>query len=84
MPALQLSPAVQLSPSSDQQDVIEILGSRPEQALKIDRRAYQVQQTPHSQQKDAMQLLRGLPAVTVSPDDGINLTLRSEQRAGSS
>ena len=73
MPALQLSPAVQLSPSSDQQDVIEILGSRPEQALKIDRRAYQVQQTPHSQQKDAMQLLRGLPAVTVSPDDDINL-----------
>ena len=73
MPALQPSAAVQLSPYSDQQDVIEIVGNRQEQALKIDRRAYQVQQTPHSQQKDAIQLLRGLPAVTVSPDDGISL-----------
>jgi hypothetical protein len=73
MPALQPSPVVQPAPSSDQQDVIEIVGSRPDQALKIDRRAYQVQQTPHSQQKDAVQLLRGLPAVTVSPDDDISL-----------
>ena len=73
MPALQPSPVVQLAPSSDQQDVIEIIGSRPDQASKIDRRAYQVQQTPHSQQKDAIQLLRGLPAVTVSPDDDISL-----------
>lgn len=73
MPALQPSPVVQLVPSSDQQDVIEIIGSKPDQALKIDRRAYQVQQTPHSQQKDAIQLLRGLPAVTVSPDDDISL-----------
>jgi len=41
--------------------VIEIVGTRQGQALKIDRRTYQVQQTPHSAQKDAIQLLRGLP-----------------------
>lgn len=68
-------PPVISSPASsnDQLDVIEIIGRRGEQALKIDRRTYQVQQTPHSQQKDAIQLLRGLPAVTVSPDDAISL-----------
>jgi outer membrane receptor for ferrienterochelin and colicin len=32
-----------------------------------------VQQTPHSQQKDAIQLLRGLPAVTISPEEDISL-----------
>ena len=57
----------------EQADVIEIVGTRREQALKIDRRTYRVQQTPHSAQKDAVQLLRGLPAVTISPDDSINL-----------
>src|SRR5258708_3976866 len=41
--------------------------------LKIDRRTYQVKQTPHSAQKDAVQLLRGLPAVTITPDDQILL-----------
>lgn len=61
------------APLDDQSDVIEVVGRRSDQALKIDRRTYQVQQTPHSQQKDAFQLLRGLPAVTVSPDDSISL-----------
>ncbi len=61
------------APASDQQDVIEVVGTRADQALKIDRRTYQVKQTPHSQQKDAIQLMRGLPAVTISPDDQINL-----------
>src|SRR5437763_15853529 len=64
---------VQPSTANDQSDVIEVVGTRAGQALKIDRRTYQVQQTPHSQQKDAIQLLRGLPAVTISPDDELNL-----------
>jgi outer membrane receptor for ferrienterochelin and colicin len=54
-------------------DVIEIIGTRSSQTLKIDRRTYRVQQNPHSAQQDAIQLLRGLPAVTVSPDNGIIL-----------
>lgn len=58
---------------NDQPDVIEVIGHRSDEALKIDRRSYRVEQTPHSQQKDAIQLLRGLPAVTVSPDDEISL-----------
>lgn len=58
---------------AEQSDVIEIVGVRADQALKIDRRTYQVQQTPHSAQKDSFQLLRGLPAVTIGPDDTINL-----------
>lgn len=66
-------PAVSSPAPSDNQDVIEVIGRRGDQALKIDRRTYQVQQTPHSLQKDAIQLLRGLPAVTVSPDDTISL-----------
>ena len=59
--------------ATDQRDVIEIIGQRPGEALKIDRRSYQVQQSPHTAQKDSIQLLRGLPAVTVTPDDEIQL-----------
>jgi outer membrane receptor for ferrienterochelin and colicin len=70
---------VQAEPT-DQSDVIEVIGQRADQALKIDRRTYQVQQTPHSQQMDAVQLLRGLPAVTVSPDDDISLLGSSNVR----
>jgi outer membrane receptor for ferrienterochelin and colicin len=66
-------PVVAPSQQADQPDVIEVVGTRNAQTLKIDRRTYSVQQTPHSAQKDAIQLLRGLPAVTVSPDDGITL-----------
>lgn len=67
-------PAIsQAAPASNQPDVIEVVGTRTDQALKIDRRTYQVQQTPHSLQKDTFQLLRGLPAVTISADDQINL-----------
>jgi outer membrane receptor protein involved in Fe transport len=58
---------------SEQADVIEVVGTRADQALKIDRRTYRVQQTPHSAQKDSIQLLRGLPAVTITPDDQIML-----------
>jgi hypothetical protein len=65
--------AVVQAATANQPDVIEVVGTRQGQALKIDRRTYQVQQNPHSAQKDATQLLRGLPAVTVSPDDEIML-----------
>ncbi|HWU93252.1 MAG TPA: outer membrane beta-barrel family protein [Sphingomicrobium sp.] len=65
---------------ADQRDVIEVVGTRSAEALKIDRRTYRVQQTPHSAQKDAVQLLRGLPAVTVSPDDSIALLGNSNVR----
>ena len=74
-------PAISVTqPSADQSDVIEVIGQRADQALKIDRRTYRVQQTPHSQQKDAIQLLRGVPAVTVSPDDSISLLGSSSVR----
>lgn len=65
--------AVQAAPIEDQLDVIEVVGNRGDQTLKIDRRTYRVQQTPHSAQKDAVQLLRGLPAVTITADDQILL-----------
>jgi outer membrane receptor for ferrienterochelin and colicin len=65
--------AVQASTASDQPDVIEVVGRRADQALKIDRRTYRVNETPHSAQKDAVQLLRGLPAVTISPEEDISL-----------
>lgn len=73
MPALEPPAIFGQAPSSPQEDVIEVVGTRNNQSLKIDRRTYQVQQTPHSAQKNAIQLLRGIPAVTVSPDDQINL-----------
>lgn len=66
-------PPTIVTQSENQSDVIEIVGTRRDQVLKIDRRTYQVQQTPHSAQKDAVQLLRGLPAVTITPDDEILL-----------
>ena len=66
-------PATVAPAPAPQSDVIEIIGIRPDQALKIDRRSYRVQQNPHTAQKDSIQLLRGLPAVTVTPDDQIEL-----------
>lgn len=59
--------------TANQSDVIEVVGTRSDQALKIDRRTYRVQQNPHTAQKDSIQLLRGVPAVTVTPDDTIML-----------
>lgn len=61
------------APDQNQPDVIEVIGTRSGQAQKIDRRTYAVQENPHSAQKDAVQLLRGLPAVTVTPDGGVML-----------
>jgi outer membrane receptor protein involved in Fe transport len=72
---------------ADHSDVIEIVGSRADQALKIDRRTFEVQQNPHTAQKDSVQLLRGLPAVTIAPDDTImllgapNVTIQIDGRA---
>ena len=54
-------------------DVVEIVGRRAGETLKIDRRTYQVRQTPNAAQKDVYQLLRGVPAVTISPDNQIQL-----------
>lgn len=59
--------------AEQQSDVIEIVGTRSDQTQKIDRRTYRVQQNPHSAQKDSLDLLRGLPAVTVSPNDELML-----------
>ncbi len=58
---------------SDDSDVIEVVGTRLDQVQKIDRRSYQVRETPHAAQQDTLQLLRGLPAVTIGQDDKINL-----------
>jgi len=66
--------------SPQPQDVIEVVGIRGNQSQKIDRRVFRVQRTPHSAQKDAIQLLRGLPAVTVSTDGTIQLLGSSEVR----
>src|SRR5438552_7906305 len=64
---------VQSSPTDEQTGVIEIVGTRRDQAQKIDRRTYRVKDNPHSAQAYSLQLLRGLPAVTVTPDDQIQL-----------
>lgn len=67
----QNPPAV--TQTENESDVIEVVATRSDQALKVDRRTYQVNQTPHSVRKDALQLLHGLPAVTITPDDQILL-----------
>jgi outer membrane receptor for ferrienterochelin and colicin len=64
---------VQPSQAESQADVIEVVATRSQQSQKIDRRTYRVQQNPHSAQKDSLQLLRGLPAVTITPDDKVEL-----------
>ena len=68
-----VQPTIVAPAPADQRDVIEIVGQRQGEALKIDRRSYHVQQNPYTAQKDSIQLLRGLPAVTVTPDDEIQL-----------
>ena len=64
---------VQPSATDEQTGVVEVIGTRRDQAQKIDRRTYRVKDNPHSAQADSLQLLRGLPAVTVTPDDQIQL-----------
>ena len=66
-------PAVVQPSESEPLDVIEVVANRPGQAQKIDRRAYRVKETPQSAQFNGIQLLRGLPSVTITPDDQILL-----------
>lgn len=73
MLAIEPPNAVETAPGEEQPDIIEVSGARASETVDIDRRTYQVQQTPHSAQKDGVQLLRGLPSVTVTPDDRILL-----------
>ena len=54
---------------ADDETVIEVIGTRSDQAQKIDRRTYRVQDNAHAAQSDTLQLLRGLPAIVVTPDD---------------
>ncbi|GAA4745323.1 hypothetical protein GCM10023264_08400 [Sphingomonas daechungensis] len=65
-------PAI-VAPAEQEEDVIEVVATRSDQAQRIDRRTYRVNETPHSAQADSLQLLRGLPAVTITPDDQIML-----------
>lgn len=67
-------PPVMAAPSDENPlDVIEVVAARPGQAQKIDRRTYRVKQNPQSAQFNGIQLLRGLPAVVITPDDQILL-----------
>jgi outer membrane receptor for ferrienterochelin and colicin len=66
-------PAAVAPSEADPLDVIEVVANRPDQAQKIDRRAYRVKQNSQSAQFNGIQLLRGLPAVTITPDDQIML-----------
>lgn len=68
-----VQPATRNDQSDDQSDVIEVVGTRLDQVQKIDRRSYQVKETPHAAQQDTLRLLRGLPAVTIGQDDQIML-----------
>lgn len=71
MPVTEPPSTVAIEVTEDSGDIIEVIGVRTAETLKIDRRTFQVRETPHSVQKNAIQLLRGLPAVTVTPDDRI-------------
>lgn len=71
--ALDAQAIVAPAPAQDEPDVIEVIGIRSGSTQKIDRRTYRVQQTPHSAQKDGAQLLRELPAVTITSDGGVAL-----------
>lgn len=66
-------PAIAAPAESDPLDVIEVIANRPGQAQRIDRRAYRVKQNPQSAQFNGIQLLRGLPAITITPDEQIML-----------
>jgi len=66
-------PAIAAPSDENPLDVIEVVATRPGQAQKIDRRTYRVKQNPQSAQFNGIQLLRGLPAVIITPDDQILL-----------
>ena len=54
---------------ADDETAIEVVGTRSDQVQKIDRRTYRVKDNAHAAQSDTLQLLRGLPAIIVTPDD---------------
>ncbi len=58
---------------ADDESIIEVVGTRSDQAQKIDRRTYRVKDNAQAAQSDTLQLLRGLPAVVITPDDEILL-----------
>jgi hypothetical protein len=64
-------PAV-FAPSA-QPGLVEVVGTRRAQAQKIGRRIYRVKQSPEAARADMLQLLRGLPALIVTPDDQVLL-----------
>lgn len=66
-------PAITAPSDENPLDVIEVVATRPGQSQKIDRRTYRVKQNPQSAQFNGIQLLRGLPAVIITPDDQILL-----------
>jgi ferric enterobactin receptor len=60
------------APAEDESaGVIEVVGTRADQVQKIDRRTYRVKDNALSAQSDGLQLIRGLPAVIITPDDQI-------------
>ena len=58
---------------ADDETVIEVVGTRSDQAQKIDRRTFRVKDNAQAAQSDTLQLLRGLPAIVITPDDEILL-----------
>ena len=74
---MQVSEPPAVVAPADDAATIEVVASRPGQAQKIDRRIYRVKDNPHAAQADTLQLLRGLPAVVITPDDQLLLLLGS-------
>ena len=66
-------PAAAQRAASDDSQMIEIVAQRPDQAQKIDRRIYRVRENAQAAVADGYQLMRGLPAVTIGPDDQLML-----------
>jgi hypothetical protein len=66
-------PAVATPAASDDTQMIEVVAQRPDQAEKIDRRIYRVRENAQAAVADGYQLMRGLPAVTIGPDDQLML-----------
>jgi len=74
MQAVEPPVIVAPAPAEDESSgVIEVVGTRADQVQKIDRRTYRVKDNAMSAQSDGLQLIRGLPAIIVSPDDQIML-----------
>ena len=74
MQAVEPPVIVAPAPADDESaGVVEVVGTRPDQVQKIDRRTYRVKENAMSAQSDGLQLIRGLPAVIITPDDQILL-----------